>query len=117
MKLIDRRVFGAFVLMLGLSVLACAQPASSSGEYLLVLNKAGNDLTILNPADYKVLGTIKVGDGPHEIVVTDDGSTAYVTNYGGRGGAGNSLSVIDIKAMKETKRVDLGPLYRPHGIK
>ncbi|MDH3494244.1 MAG: YncE family protein [Acidobacteriota bacterium] len=99
-----------------LSVAACAQTATAGNERLLVLNKAGNSLSVLNPDDFSLLGTVPVGEGPHEVVVSADGTTAYVTNYGART-AGNSLSIIDIKSMKETKRVDLGPLYRPHGIK
>src|SRR5262249_13675896 len=36
--------------------------------------------------------------------------------YGTGPTPGNTLSVIDIAARKEVKRVDLGPLLRPHGI-
>ena len=107
--------FLAFAIILGLSVVACAQGAGAADKKLLVLNKRGNTLTILNPDGYKVLGTVPVGNGPHEVVVSEDGSTAFVTNYGAQVG-GNTLSVIDLKSMKETRRVDLGALYRPHGI-
>ncbi|HLL73447.1 MAG TPA: cytochrome D1 domain-containing protein, partial [Pyrinomonadaceae bacterium] len=55
------------------------------------------------------------GDSPHEVVASADGRTAYVGNYGAQK-PGNSLSVIDLVARKETKRVDLGALLRPHGM-
>ncbi len=104
------------LLVLFLIGLAFAQNEPPKGGFLLVLNKTGNTLSILNPGDFKLLGTVPVGEGPHEVVVTDDGRTAYVTNYGSRI-AGNTLSEIDIPAMKERRRVNLGPLFRPHGIK
>jgi YVTN family beta-propeller protein len=39
-----------------------------------------------------------------------------VGNYGTQQVVGSSLSIIDIAARRETKRVDLGALRRPHGI-
>ncbi|HET9320105.1 MAG TPA: cytochrome D1 domain-containing protein, partial [Bryobacteraceae bacterium] len=44
-----------------------------------------------------------------------DGKLAFVANYGARN-PGNTISVIDLAARKELRRVDLGPLRRPHGI-
>jgi YVTN family beta-propeller protein len=63
----------------------------------------------------KVTGTVAVGRGPHEVIQSPDGRTAYVANYGDQT-ANNSLSIVDLASMKETKRVDLGALARPHGI-
>ena len=50
------------------------------------------------------------------MVLSADGKTAYVANYGGAQGPGSSLSVIDVASAKETRRVDLTPLLRPHGL-
>jgi YVTN family beta-propeller protein len=38
-----------------------------------------------------------------------------VANYGDQQ-ANNSISIVDIASMKETKRVDLGAFSRPHGM-
>jgi YVTN family beta-propeller protein len=91
-----------------------ATPAAAS--HLLVLNKADNTLAIIEPESLKVLGTVAVGEGPHEVVASRDGRTAYVANYGTQQVVGSTISVIDIAARKELKRVDLGALRRPHGI-
>jgi YVTN family beta-propeller protein len=93
---------------------AQATPTAAPG-YLLVLNKAEATLAIVDPATMQVVGRVPTGEGPHEVAVSADGRTAYVTNYGGQK-PGNSLSVIDLAARKETRRVDLGPLLRPHGV-
>jgi YVTN family beta-propeller protein len=79
-----------------------------------VLNKSGNSLSILNADTLRTISTVAVGNGPHEVVVSEDGKTAFVSNYGDRN-AGSSLSVIDIAAAKE-RRVDVSPLMRPHGL-
>jgi YVTN family beta-propeller protein len=92
-----------------------AQTVTTAPSYLLVLNKAEATLAIIDPATMQVVGRISTGDGPHEVATSADGRTAYVANYGGQQ-HGNTISVIDLAARKETRRVDLGPLLRPHGI-
>jgi len=82
---------------------------------LVALNKAEASLAIIDPKEMKVLGKVPVGDSPHEVVLAADGRTAYVANYGAQT-PGSSLSVIDIESKKETRRVDLSPLLRPHGL-
>ncbi len=86
-----------------------------ASAYLLVLNKTDNTLVMVEPSTSKIAARIQVGEGPHEVAVSKDGRTAYVANYGGQT-PGNSLSVVDLAARKETKRVPLGGLLRPHGI-
>lgn len=92
--------------------LASAQTPSSA---LLVLNKEDNSLSIIDPATLKTVAQVPTGEGPHEIVASDDGKWAFVGNYGARI-PGNTLSVIDLVAQKELHRVDLGALRRPHGL-
>ncbi len=82
---------------------------------LVVLNKSDATLSIIDPTTMKVTAAVPTGDSPHEVVLSPDGKTAFVANYGART-PGNSLSVIDITTAKELRRVDLSPLVRPHGI-
>src|SRR5690348_11336139 len=82
---------------------------------LVALNKADATLAIIDPATMKVTAKISTGDSPHEVVLSTDGKTAFVTNYGAQT-PGNSLSIIDIAMAKELRRVDLAPLMRPHGL-
>lgn len=82
---------------------------------LVVLNKSDATMAILDPMTLAVRAKVATGEGPHEVVFSEDGKTAYVANYGAQT-PGSSLSVIDIATAKETRRVDLLPLMRPHGI-
>jgi YVTN family beta-propeller protein len=89
---------------------------TAAGGAVLVLNKAENTLSIVDPETLKVVARVAVGEGPHEVVTSADGRTAYVSNYGTQSVLGSSISVIDIAARKELRRVDLGALKRPHGM-
>jgi YVTN family beta-propeller protein len=100
--------------LLILTNLASAQSRTPSPA-LLVLNKEDATLSIIDPATLKTVARIPTGEGPHEIVASGDGKFAFVANYGARN-PGNTLSVIDLLAQKELRRVDLGALRRPHGI-
>jgi DNA-binding beta-propeller fold protein YncE len=92
-----------------------AFPALGAAAQLLVLNKSDAALAFVDPASGKIAATVPTGEGPHEVEVSTDGRLAFVSNYGGRT-SGNTLSVIDIGARKELKRVDLGEMRRPHGL-
>jgi YVTN family beta-propeller protein len=80
-----------------------------------VLNKNDATLAIISPNDMKLIGKVPTGDSPHEVVLSADGKTAFVANYGAQT-PGSSLSVIDVETRKELRRVDLSPLLRPHGL-
>ena len=97
-------------------VAALAGAQRSSSARLLVLNKSDNTLAVIDPGTLKVIGTVPTGVGPHEVTASADGKTAYVANYGDQQIVGSTLSIIDIAACKETRRLDLGDLKRPHGI-
>lgn len=108
-------IFARLALLCGFALTTYAQEAKSSASYLLVLNKAESTLAMVNPDTLTVVARIPTGDAPHEIIISADGRHAFVTNYGAQQ-PGNSLSVIDLVARKEVRRVDLGALRRPHGI-
>src|SRR5215467_12931204 len=104
--------WAVFILGIALTGNVWAQTPSPA---LLVLNKEDARLSIIDPGTLKTVVQILTGEGPHEIAVSDDGKMAFVANYGGRT-PGNTISVMDLVAQKEIRRVELGALRRPHGI-
>ncbi len=90
------------------------QTAEVTGT-LLVVNKRASTATIVDVGSGATLATLPTGNGPHEIVITKDGSRAIVTDYGGQNG-GNSLTVIDVPGLRVEKTIELGRYSRPHGI-
>lgn len=99
-------------LLFAASAIAAQTPSSA----LLVLNKEDNALAIVDPVTQKVVGRVPTGEAPHELAVSTDGKLAFSANYGTAQNPGNTISVIDLVAQKELRRVDLGVLRRPHGI-
>ena len=81
---------------------------------LLLLNKADSNLAFVDPTTLQVMTKIATGNGPHEVAVSTDGKVALVANYGTGPEPGGTVSIIDIAARKESKRLAL-PILRPHG--
>jgi len=102
-----------FVIMLLSAALAAAQTPSPA---LLVLEKSDKSLAIVDPATLKVVGRIPAGEDPHEIVASEDGKYAYISNYGAFQNPQHTLSVADLTRQKALPAVDLGALRAPHGL-
>lgn len=100
---------------LSFAFFAASMAITAQAQTLVVLNKQENTLVAIDANTMKIIGRVATGNGPHEAAVSADGKLAVVANYGAQQ-PGNSLSIIDLTSMKETKRVDLGALLRPHGI-
>lgn len=83
---------------------------------LLVLEKEDKSLAVVDPASLKVVARVPAGEDPHEVVVSPDGSLAYISNYGGFRVPQSTLSIVDLAAKKPLPPVDLGPLKAPHGL-
>lgn len=81
---------------------------------LLVLSKQDHSLAIVDASSLKVVAKVPVGDDPHEVIASSDGTTAYVSNYGF--GALHALAVIDLVGHRALPSIDLGPLRGPHGL-
>jgi YVTN family beta-propeller protein len=95
-----------------LTVWAGAQATPQAA--LLALSKQDHTLSIIDPADLRVVARIPVGDDPHEVIASADGKTAYVSNYGF--GAFHTLAVIDLVGQTRQPSIDLGALRGPHGL-
>ena len=112
-KTLFRWLLLLFVIEARPSVIAAEAPSPA----LLVVIKDENALGIVDPATKKLVGKVIVGNIPHDVVVSTDQKLAFVSNHGPREtNPGNTISVIDIAAQKEIRRVDIGPRSRPHGL-
>jgi len=98
---------------LALAMHVCAQTPSPA---LLVLEKSDSTLAIVDPASLKIVARVPAGQDPHEVVASQDGKLAYISNYGGEGSALNTISVVDLLARKALRPIDLGALRSPHGL-
>lgn len=99
-----------------IELIACAPYDAPVPPSLLVVNKSEATLAFVDPETFHVVARAPTGEHPHEVTVSSDGKTAFVTNYGDDERPGHTISVIDIAGRRETKRINLGALIRPHGI-
>ena len=76
---------------------------------LLLDRPASNRLYEIDVASATIAATITVGMGAHGVVVSDDGSRAYVTNIADR-----SVSVVDTLGRRVVTTIGVGD--RPNGI-
>jgi DNA-binding beta-propeller fold protein YncE len=104
------RCLGSFLLM-GFS--AAAQTPSKT---LLILEKNGTQLDLIDPASLKIVAKVPAGQDPHEVIASSDGKLAYITNYGGAQSSLHMISVVDLLAQKALAPIDLGALHGAHGL-
>ncbi len=104
----------AFVTLLFALLSPISRAQGTPNETLLALSKRDHTLAIVDPIKLTVVSKVPVGNDPHEVIASADGTTAYVSNYGG--GAFNTLAVIDLTAQKALPEIDLGALRGPHGL-
>ncbi len=105
-------VMGAGSFMWAQVAMPPAQPTPKVA--LLVLAKKDRTLSVVDPGTLQVVAKVPVGVNPHEVIASEDGRTAWVTNYDN--GAAHTITVVDLVGQKVEKMIDLGPLYGPHGL-
>jgi DNA-binding beta-propeller fold protein YncE len=105
-----------FVLLTGYFGSICVYGQSNPSSALLVLAKSDRTVSIVDPATLEVVARMPSGPDPHEIVVSPDGRLGYISNYGGPGGAYNTISVVDLIEKQALAPIDLGVLRGAHGL-
>jgi YVTN family beta-propeller protein len=113
-----------FLLVAFLAVWAFALP--SGADTVVVVCKSDFQLALVDPATQKVLVKLPTGLGPHEVAISPDGRTAYVSNFGRysvypagdteHDKAGRTITVIDLVERKVKATFDLGTHTGPHGM-
>lgn len=97
-----------------LSVSAVAAIHGQTTASLLVLSKHDHTLAIVDPGTLKTTARVPVGEDPHEVIASADGTRAYVSNYGF--GAFHTLAVVNLVSHQAMPSIDLGALRGPHGL-
>jgi YVTN family beta-propeller protein len=98
------------------TVIAGATFGQAPSSTLLVLSKSDNTVAIVDPATLQIQARIPAGPDPHEIIASDDGKFAFISNYGGSDSALNTISVVDLVARKVLPPIELGALRSTHGL-
>jgi YVTN family beta-propeller protein len=97
-------------------------PNNPTGTHgLIMVDKLGSRVRFVNPDTYEELSNLDVGARPHEMAISPDHKTAYVSVYGdGVYGKnphpGHTIAVIDLASRSLVKTIDISPYIAPHGI-
>ena len=73
------------------------------GQRLIAVATVANYVAIYSLPDFSLKGTVPVGGSPNWVVCDPEGKFAYVSNP-----KDNSVSVIDIAAVREVERIPVG---------
>src|SRR5579871_1242909 len=76
---------------------------TADGKTLVVNSRLNSSIYTYSLPDLKLIGSAEVGKSPDWVTLTPDGKTAYVACA-----ASNYVSVVDLKSMKETTRIQVG---------
>src|ERR1700674_2984512 len=82
--------------------LLLALPLAASTVRIIQTNSAGDDVSIIDPATNKVVGTIHGIEVNHGAAAAPDGSRYYISNE-----AESTLDVVDAKSLKVTRHIPL----------
>lgn len=97
-------------------VMIWAMPVMAAAEspVLLVVSKTDNVLEMRNPDTFDIITRIPISADGHEVALSADGKSAYVSHPGY--GAFHEISVIDVQAQRALPSIDTFPLMAPHGL-
>jgi DNA-binding beta-propeller fold protein YncE len=88
---------------------------------LLLIDKIGIRVRFFTPDTYKEISNIDVGTKPHEVAISPDRTTAYVSVYGdgiygNNPHPGHTIAIIDLASRQMTGVIDISPYIAPHGM-
>ncbi len=108
--LLTGAIFTWALTLAGQALAAEATPANA----LLASSKGDHTLAIVDPASDRVIARMPIGPDPHEVIASDDGRTAYVSNMGNSNL--HRIDVLDLVGQRALDPIDTGPLTGVHGL-
>jgi len=107
-------------LLLALAAAALTLWPQAPDALFAVVEKKGAAVGFYNATGVRVSG-VPTALHPHEIVLSPDGKTLYVSENGllwmtDPGEGGNSIAIIDVATRRKTGTIPLGNNRRPHGM-
>jgi|GEM_PF-31812 len=89
--------------------------AENMRHYILVLSKADQELKILDYNRFDPVGSVPIGEDPHEITLSTNQHRAYISNAMVNNQEHN-IHIVDLKTLTVEKTIDTRPFYIPHGL-
>ena len=108
------------MIRIGLCLAVFATMAMAAGAQFVIGEKLSGSVGFYDASGARV-ADVKVGRHPHEMALSPDRKTLYVSDNGvvwmtEDGNGDNTVSIIDMASQRKTGVIDLGAYRRPHGI-
>jgi len=84
---------------------------AGAAETLLIADGVTHQLVFLDTDSGRIIRSVRVADGAHEVVVTRDGRLAIVASPGS-----NTITIVDVATGAERKRLTSDLFGFPHGL-
>ena len=88
--------------------------AETPKDVLLATSKGEHTLAIVDTASNRVVAKMPIGPDPHEVIASENGRTAYVSNMGDS--SLHRIDVLDLVAQRALDPIDTGALTGVHGL-
>ncbi|MGH8653438.1 MAG: YncE family protein [Gammaproteobacteria bacterium] len=103
------------------AALNTAADSRRSSKTLVVVDKLGDTVEFFNVANHQKISSVSMKTHPHEIVITPDARTAYVSiygdgSYGENDHPGREIAIINLPTMRHAGDISLGTYRAPHGL-
>ncbi len=98
-------------------------PTGTSG--LIMVDKVGGQVRFFDPGTDRELASFppapEAGSKAHELAISPDHKTAYVTVYGdgvygNNPHPGHTVAIVDLASRKMVASIDVAPYQAPHGV-
>lgn len=98
-----------------------AEAPQVDGRTLVAGHKVDGSVCFYDAATGRRTGRVEVGYRPHEIAISHDRKTCFVTLYGldlytEDVEGGRAVAIVDLEKREKVGEIDLGKYRRPHGI-
>ena len=80
-------IAGASIASLSVAILVASGPALAAAGKVYVADEEASTISVIDAASFKMIRSIPVGQGPHNVQVAPDGKLVWVTNNGEPGKA------------------------------
>lgn len=105
-----------------LSAARLTDPNNTTGTTgVILIDKVGHHIRFFDPKTWTEISNIEVAVNPHDLALSPDHKTAYVTIYGA-GIYGNNphpehmIAIIDLASRMQMGTIDVSPYMGSHGI-
>ena len=108
--MVTNRIKG-LIAVIQIAVLAAAGSAFAATGKVYIADEGANTVSVMDAASFKKIGSIRVGQGPHNVQVSPDGKWVWVTNNGDPAKASETMPTEKMPKAEHGAMVGAGAVW------